>query len=84
MGVSGQRHALGRTLAPGKGPPSPSVQETGWATELVWTQKLKEKSFRLCQGFIHCTGKIVFIYLLILFMYLFIYGKFNGAVNSFD
>jgi hypothetical protein len=74
----------GRALVPGKGPPVHIVQEAGWAPEPVWKQRIQEKSFRLCQGFIHCTGKIVFIYLLILFMYLFIYGKFNGAVNSFD
>jgi hypothetical protein len=37
-----------RALAPGKGPPVPIVQETGWA--LVWTQRLEEKSFLLCRG----------------------------------
>jgi hypothetical protein len=40
----------GRTLAPGKGPPVPIVQEAGWAPEPVWTQRLEEKAFRLCQG----------------------------------
>jgi hypothetical protein len=40
----------GRTLAPGKGSPVHSVQEAGWASEPVWTQKLEEKSFRLCRG----------------------------------
>jgi hypothetical protein len=39
-----------RALAPGKGPPVPTVQEAGWAPEPVWTQRLKEKSFHLCQG----------------------------------
>jgi hypothetical protein len=39
MGVSGQRHA------PGKDPTVPIVQEAGWASELVWTQRLEEKSF---------------------------------------
>jgi hypothetical protein len=34
----------GRTLAPGKGPPVPIVQEAGWASELVWMQRLEEKS----------------------------------------
>jgi hypothetical protein len=34
-----------RDLPPGKGPPAPIVQETGWATEPVWTQRLEEKSF---------------------------------------
>jgi hypothetical protein len=48
MGVSGQRHAPAAT--PGKGPPVPIVQEAGWAPELIWTQRLEEKSFRLCQG----------------------------------
>jgi hypothetical protein len=41
---------LGRALAPGKGPPVPIVQEAGWAPEQVWTQRLDEKSSRLCQG----------------------------------
>jgi hypothetical protein len=41
----------GRALSQGKGPPVPIVQETGWAPEPVWTQRLqKKKSFRLCQG----------------------------------
>jgi hypothetical protein len=34
----------GRALPPGKGPPLPIVQEAGWATEPVWTQRLEEKS----------------------------------------
>jgi hypothetical protein len=33
-----------RVLDPGKGPPVPIVQETGWAREPVWTQRLEEKS----------------------------------------
>jgi hypothetical protein len=41
---------LGRALAPGKGLPVPIVREARWAPELVWTQKLQEKSFRLCRG----------------------------------
>jgi hypothetical protein len=41
---------LGRALAPGKGPPVPIVQETGWAPEPVWTQRLEDKSFRICRG----------------------------------
>jgi hypothetical protein len=39
----------GRALAPGKGTPVPIVQEAGWAPEPVWTQRLEEKSFRLCR-----------------------------------
>jgi hypothetical protein len=35
----------GRALPPGKEPPVPIVQEAGWASEPVWTQKLEEKSF---------------------------------------
>jgi hypothetical protein len=50
MGVSGQRHALAEMLAPGKGPPVPIGQEAGWAPEPEWTQRLEEKSLRLCQG----------------------------------
>jgi hypothetical protein len=40
----------GRSLPPGKGPPVPIVQEAGWASEPVWTQRLEEKSFCLCRG----------------------------------
>jgi hypothetical protein len=40
----------GRALAPGKGPPVPIVQEAVWTSEPVWTQRLEEKSFRLCRG----------------------------------
>jgi hypothetical protein len=40
----------GHALARGKGPPVPTVQEGGWAPEPVWTQRLEEKSFRLCRG----------------------------------
>jgi len=49
MGVSGQRHARAVRLPPGKGPPVPIVQEAGWASEPVWTQRLEEKSFCLCR-----------------------------------
>jgi hypothetical protein len=45
MGVSGQRHAPGRALPPGKGAPVPIVQEAGWDPEPVWTQRLDKKSF---------------------------------------
>jgi hypothetical protein len=45
MGVSGQRHAPAALLPPGKGPLVPIVQEAGWASEPVWTQRLEEKSF---------------------------------------
>jgi hypothetical protein len=45
MGVSGQRHAPAALLPPGKGPPVPIVQEAGWASEPVWTQRLEEKYF---------------------------------------
>jgi hypothetical protein len=33
-----------------KEPPVPIGQETGWAREPVWTQRLEEKSFYLCRG----------------------------------
>jgi hypothetical protein len=39
----------GRALASGKVPPVHIVQEAGWALEPVWTQRLEEKSFRLCR-----------------------------------
>jgi hypothetical protein len=35
----------GHVLPPGKGVPVPIVQEAGWASEPVWTQRLEEKSF---------------------------------------
>jgi hypothetical protein len=35
----------GRALPPGKGPSVPIVQEAGWASEPVWTQRIEEKSF---------------------------------------
>jgi hypothetical protein len=35
----------GRALPPGKGPQVPIGQESGWAAEPVWTQRLEEKSF---------------------------------------
>jgi hypothetical protein len=35
----------GRALAPGKGPPVQIVQEAGWASEPVWTQRIEEKPF---------------------------------------
>jgi hypothetical protein len=39
----------GRPLPPGKRPPVPILQETRWAPEPVWTQKLEEKYFTLCR-----------------------------------
>jgi hypothetical protein len=49
MGLSDQ-HRPGHTLAPGKGPQVPTVQEAGWAPESVWTHRLEEKSIHLCRG----------------------------------
>jgi hypothetical protein len=40
----------GRALSPGKEPPLPTVQESGWAPEPVWTQMLEEKLFCFCRG----------------------------------
>jgi hypothetical protein len=45
MRVSGQRHTPAALYPWGKGPPVPIVQEAGWAPDLVWTQRLEEKSF---------------------------------------
>jgi hypothetical protein len=39
-----------RAFAPGKWRAVPIVQETAWAPKPVWTQRLEEKSFRLCRG----------------------------------
>jgi hypothetical protein len=44
MGVSGQRHAPA-SLYPRERTPGTIVQEAGWASEPVWTQRLEEKSF---------------------------------------
>jgi hypothetical protein len=43
MGVSG--FTSRPRLTPGKGPQVSIVQEAWWASELVWTQRLEEKSF---------------------------------------
>jgi hypothetical protein len=40
----------GRDLPWGKDTPVPIVQEAGWASEPVWTQRLHEKSFAPCRG----------------------------------
>jgi hypothetical protein len=37
----------GRALPPGKGPPVPIGQETGWAPEPVWTQRIEENPLPL-------------------------------------
>jgi hypothetical protein len=42
--VSCQRYVLA-ALIPGKGPRVSIVQEAGWASELVWTQRIEEKLF---------------------------------------
>jgi hypothetical protein len=34
----------GRALPPGKEPPLAIVQEAGWASEPVWTQRLEENN----------------------------------------
>jgi hypothetical protein len=49
-GVEWSASLSSRALAPEKGTLVPIVQEAGWAPEPVWTQRLEEKSFRLCQG----------------------------------
>jgi hypothetical protein len=36
---------LGRDFGLGEGPPVPIGQEAGLASELLWTQRLEEKSF---------------------------------------
>jgi hypothetical protein len=46
MGVSGQRYAPA-ALPPGKRPPVPTVQEAGWASEPVWTQRLEKNNLPL-------------------------------------
>jgi hypothetical protein len=44
MRVSGQRYAPA-VLYSGEGIPVPTVQEAGWDSELIWTQRLEEKCF---------------------------------------
>jgi hypothetical protein len=41
--MSGQRHAPAALYSRGR-TPVPIGQEAGWASELVWTQRLEEKS----------------------------------------
>jgi hypothetical protein len=36
-------------FTPQKGPSAPIVQEAGWASELVWIQRLEEKSLALAR-----------------------------------
>jgi acyl dehydratase len=43
-GVSGQRHAPAALYSRGK-PPVAIGQEAGWASELVWTQRIEVKFF---------------------------------------
>jgi hypothetical protein len=40
----------GCALSPGTEPPLPTIQETGWVPETVWTQRLEKTSFHLCRG----------------------------------
>jgi hypothetical protein len=47
MEESGQHHTPAVLYPQGKDPPVPIVQEAGWASEPVWTQKIEEKFFRL-------------------------------------
>jgi hypothetical protein len=42
--MSGQCHTLAVLYPRGTGPTVPVVQEAEWAPELVWTQRLEEKS----------------------------------------
>jgi hypothetical protein len=44
MGVSGQRHAPAALYPRGKDPGTHWIEEAGWASEPVWTQRLEEKS----------------------------------------
>jgi hypothetical protein len=41
----GEWSASHRALPPGKEPVIPTEQEAGWVSELVWIQRLDEKSF---------------------------------------
>jgi hypothetical protein len=46
MGVSGQHHTPAKIYSQGKKEPAvPIVYEAGWASELLWAQRLEEKSF---------------------------------------
>jgi hypothetical protein len=48
MGVSGQRHAPAALYNRERTPVSIG-QEAGWTSELVWTQRLEEKSFTFAE-----------------------------------
>jgi hypothetical protein len=45
MGMRGQRYAPSTLYSQAKDLPVPIVQEAGWASELVWTQRLEKKFF---------------------------------------
>jgi hypothetical protein len=64
----------GRALPPGKGPPVPIVQEAGWASETVWTQRLEEKPFAPAGDriILYCT----------LFVYLFFWNGAPGPLGT--
>jgi hypothetical protein len=49
VGVSSQHHISAALFPLGKEPPVLFAQEAGWAPEPVWTQRLEEKFFLLCQ-----------------------------------
>jgi hypothetical protein len=49
MGVSGKHHTPAVLYPQGKDPPVPTVQEAGWAPELVWMQR-EEKSNPVIQS----------------------------------
>jgi hypothetical protein len=52
MGVSSQRH-VPAALYPRERIPVPIGQEAGWASKLVWTQRLRKKILCLCRGSNH-------------------------------
>jgi hypothetical protein len=58
MGISGQRQAPA-VLFPGKGPPVPIGYEAGWTLDLVWTQRLEEKSFSFAGDRTHVVQSVV-------------------------
>jgi hypothetical protein len=49
-GVSGQRYVPAALYPRGNEPPVPIGQQSGWGPEPVWTRRLEEKLFCLCQG----------------------------------
>jgi hypothetical protein len=55
----------GRALPPGKQPPVPILQEAGWASKPVWTQRLEETPSASVGDRLNCVSFHLFLCLLL-------------------